>query len=149
MEKCDIHLVAGFKDAGKPSYINENLLVSKERIAVLLNEYGRESIKEGFEVRELKSGCPCCDGARFFLRDLQNFYNELRPKEIVVELSAMANLEEMHRIMQKKFSLLFVGRVRYYYVINVKTIDKRELISGPFIRTQIGYADSVVFTRHS
>ena len=148
VSKCELHIVAGFKDAGKTTYINNNLLAGKDKAAVLLNERGSELIRPGVTVRELKSGCPCCDGARFFLRDLQNFYYEFTPDEIIVELCAMANLEEIERIMQHRFSLRFIRRVRYYYVINTGTIAKRELISGPFIRTQIRYADSVILTRH-
>ena len=140
--------MAGFKGAGKTTYINNNLLICGKKAAVLLNEHGAAKIREGFTVRDLKSGCPCCDGARFFLRDLQNFYYEFTPEEIIVELSSFANLEEMYRIMQHRFSLRFLSGVRYYYVINTKTISSRELISRPFIKTQLQYADSVVLTRH-
>ncbi|MBO6137800.1 MAG: hypothetical protein J6O71_04220 [Lachnospiraceae bacterium] len=148
INKTTLHIVAGFKGAGKTTYINNNLLICGKKAAVLLNEHGAAKIREGFTVRDLKSGCPCCDGARFFLRDLQNFYYEFTPEEIIVELSSFANLEEMHRIMQHRFSLRFLSGVRYYYVINTKTISSRELISGPFIKTQLQYADSVVLTRH-
>ena len=140
--------MGGFKDAGKTTYINKNLLEPGANTAVLLNEHGRAKINKEFTVRDLKSGCPCCEGARFFLRDLQNFYYEFKPDEIVVELSAFANLEEIDRIMQKKFSLRFVGEVRYYYVINTRTVAERELISAPFIKTQERYAHTIVLTRH-
>lgn len=148
-EKCEIHIVGGFKDAGKTTYINNSLLsLAKEKTAVLLNERGREDIDERAIVRDLKSGCPCCEGARFFLRNLRNFYYEFSPKSIIVELSAMANLEEIKKIMKQSITLRFIGAVRYYYVINTKTIASRELISAPFIRTQVSCADTIVFTRH-
>ena len=53
--KTTLHIVAGFKGAGKTTYINNNLLICGKKAAVLLNEHGAASIREGFTVRDLKS----------------------------------------------------------------------------------------------
>ena len=81
MKRVDILIVAGFTGAGKTTYINSVISDGTEakKTVVILNDFGEASLKNGVLCEEWRSGCPCCEGQRFFVRDLQNVYYKYLP----------------------------------------------------------------------
>ncbi len=147
MKKTDILIIAGFTGAGKTTYINSELINGSgvDDTVVILNDFGTEPLRSGTRYVEWRSGCPCCEGQRFFVRDLQNVYYEKLPERIIIELSPMASLSEIRKIfIDRKMTLRFVREVTYIYVENMKDLEKRMRVSGPFIEEQKKAADRVI-----
>jgi len=147
LKKTDIIIVAGFTGAGKTTYINTELYngPGPEKTLVILNDFGIEVIQPEIRTVEWKSGCPCCEGQRFFVRDLQNAYYEYLPERIIIELSPMAALSEIRKIfIDRKMTLRFVREIMYVYVEKKEDIEQRMMVSGPFIREQRKAADIVI-----
>ena len=147
LKKTDILIVAGFTGAGKTTYINSELYNSPgpEKTLVILNDFGIEVIQPEIRTVEWKSGCPCCEGQRFFVRDLQNAYYEYLPDRVIIELSPMAALSEIRKIfIDRKMTLRFVGAVKYIYIENTVDLEKRMRVSGSFIIEQEKAADRVI-----
>lgn len=148
-KKADVIVVAGFTGAGKTRWIN-SLFESgcqKESTLVIINDTGRTQLIKDVRYEELKGGCPCCEGQRFFLRDLQNAYEKHKPEHIIIEVSQMASLAELRRIFDMKFSLRFVSKVEFVYVEATADAERRRLIHGDFIDEQKSNADLIVQCR--
>lgn len=147
MKKTDIIIITGFTGAGKTTFINTELLKGSDAddTVVILNDFGTVPLRSGTRYVEWRSGCPCCEGQRFFVRDLQNAYYEYLPERIIIELSPMAALSEIRRIfIDRKMTLRFVGAVKYIYIENTVDLEKRMRVSGPFIIEQEKAADRVI-----
>ncbi|MBQ7725427.1 MAG: hypothetical protein IJT63_07430 [Lachnospiraceae bacterium] len=147
MKKTDIIIITGFTGAGKTTFINTELLKGSDAddTVVILNDFGTVPLRSGTRYVEWRSGCPCCKGQRFFVRDLQNAYYEYLPERIIIELSPMAALSEIRKIfIDRKMTLRFVREIMYVYVEKKEDIEQRMMVSGPFIREQRKAADIVI-----
>ena len=147
MKKTDIIIIAGFTGAGKTTFINTELLKGSDAddTVVILNDFGTVPLRSGTRYVEWRSGCPCCEGQRFFVRDLQNAYYGYLPERIIIELSPMAVLSEIRRIfIDRKMTLRFAGEIKYVYVEKEEDIEQGMMVSGPFIMEQRKAADAVI-----
>ncbi len=93
-----VTLVYGFLGAGKTTLLRRLIprLQPLGRIAVLVNEFGREGIDQhvlrsaDVRVRELTGGCICCEVRGDLLAALVQIGREVAPERLVVEPTGLA-----------------------------------------------------------
>jgi G3E family GTPase len=102
-------IVGGFLGAGKTTLIlrlaNELPGLGLGKIALVVNDFGKIGIDgqvlgaTGLEVRQLYSGCICCQLGLDFLRTLQTLEQEYNPDLVVLEPSGVAEPGNILRLM--------------------------------------------------
>lgn len=90
-------IVCGLLGAGKTTFIQQIVKVSRERTVVLVNDFGRAGIDGeifsagGIESIELPSGCVCCTLKFDLITTLQKITETLAPQHLIIEPSGVAS----------------------------------------------------------
>lgn len=107
--KLPILIISGFLGAGKTTCI-KNLLKSinpKKKVLLIENDFGEVNVdsaifdKSKIEIRELTSGCICCNLAGDFSSELRSIVNTYDIDLIIIEPSGVGKLSEIKASCQK------------------------------------------------
>lgn len=113
-----IDIFSGFLGAGKTMLI-KSLLANKvydENTVIIENEFGEVGIdgsilrERNIEIKEINSGCICCQVTGNFIESVLEIIEKYNPKNIIIEPSGVAKLSEILNILNKdeykeKFSI--------------------------------------------
>jgi len=160
--RAPVTLLAGYLGAGKTTLLNRLLTEPHgQRIAVVINEFGEESIddklivKTDDEIIEMANGCMCCvvkDDTRDALfamkeRRLGRFGTPLVFDRVVIEASGVANPVPVMRMLLEDELLVdgytLDGVLALVDAFNIKT----QLARATEVKQQIACADVVVVNK--
>ncbi len=155
-----VTVLTGFLGAGKTTLLNRILAQPHgQRIAVIENEYGPESIDHELlitetreQIVEMNNGCLCCtvrgDLARILgeLRDKREA-GQLRFERVIVETTGMANPGPVTQTF-----FIEEDVARYYRLDGVVTVvDAKHghatLDAQPEAQSQVGFADRILLSK--
>jgi G3E family GTPase len=148
-------LFAGFLGSGKTTLI---LAVAKQaarsglRICIIVNEVGDvgidgEVLRVGdLEVRELTSGCICCQIGVDLVRTLRELEEHLRPDLVIIEASGIATPAGVLDALQYHPNQS-VTSIQTITVVDPTRFEALHEVLTPLIEAQIAGADRVVITK--
>lgn len=153
--KVKIDIFSGFLGAGKTQLmkklIEEN--VYNEKIAIIENEFGEISIDSGIlretnvEVKEINSGCICCQVTGDFKNALLEVIKEYSPTRLLIEPSGVAKLSDIKNIFLENELSNITEINNVITVIDPFKIDIYLNNFKKFYRDQVSFADKIIFSR--
>jgi len=153
--KVKIDIFSGFLGAGKTllmkKLIEEN--VYKEKIAIVENEFGEVSIDGGIlresnvKVKEINSGCICCQVTGDFKDAIHEVISEYSPTRLIIEPSGVAKLSDIKNIFLEKDLINITEIHNVITVIDPLKIDTYLNNFKKFYKDQVVSADKIVFSR--
>lgn len=153
--KVKIDIFSGFLGAGKTllmkKLLEEN--VYKEKIAIVENEFGEVSIdgnilrETNVEVREINSGCICCQVTGDFKNALLEVISEYSPSRLLIEPSGVAKLSDIKNIFLEKELVNITELDNVITVVDPLKINAYITNFRSFYRDQVASADKIVFSR--
>lgn len=153
--KVKIDIFSGFLGAGKTllmkKLIEEN--VYKEKIAIVENEFGEVSIDGGIlresnvEVKEINSGCICCQVTGDFKDAIHEVISEYSPTRLIIEPSGVSKLSDIKNIFLEKDLIDITEIHNVITVIDPLKIDTYLNNFKKFYKDQVVSADKIVFSR--
>ncbi|AOR23328.1 CobW family GTP-binding protein [Clostridium taeniosporum] len=150
-----IDIFSGFLGAGKTMLI-KNLLSNKiydENTVIIENEFGEVGIdgtilkERNIEIKEINSGCICCQVTGNFIDSVLEIIDKYNPKNIIVEPSGVAKLSEILNILNKNH---YKDKFSINRIITVVDAQRYEMYLNnfdEFYKDQIRKAKVVVFSR--
>lgn len=153
--KVKIDIFSGFLGAGKTLLMKKLLEegVYKEKIAIIENEFGEVSIdgdilrETNVEVREINSGCICCQVTGDFKNALLEVISEYSPTRLLIEPSGVAKLSDIKNIFLEKELIDITEIDNVITVIDPLKIDVYLNNFKKFYKDQVISADKIVFSR--
>ncbi len=144
-------VVTGMLGAGKTSFIQHYLRNAKERVVVLVNDFGKagvdgEILSQGSaDVIELPSGCVCCTLRFDLMGTLNRVLNDLDPEHLIIEPSGVASPSGVIGALRE------TGITRYAIVTIVDPVDFLDFYDsemwGRFLEDQIERADILLINK--
>lgn len=107
--KIKIDIYSGFLGAGK-TYLMKKLITEgayEKNIAIIENEFGEVSIdaailrQSNIEVREINSGCICCQVTGDFKEAVLEVIKKYSPERIIIEPSGVAKLTDIVKVFRE------------------------------------------------
>lgn len=153
--KVKIDIFSGFLGAGKTLLMKKLLEegVYTEKIAIIENEFGEVSIDGGIlretniEVREINSGCICCQVTGDFKDALLQVISDYSPTRLLIEPSGVAKLSDIKNIFSGKDLIDITEVDNVITVIDPLKIDVYLNNFKKFYKDQVISADKIVFSR--
>jgi len=144
-------IVAGMLGAGKTTFISNYLRERREKVVVLVNDFGKLGIdgeiisSDGYECIELPSGCVCCTLKYDFVTTIGKVRNELSPEHLIIEPSGVASPSAVAEALD----LLGIEKVSVVLVVDLtEFLDIYESgMYGRFFEDQVRYADLVLLNK--
>lgn len=148
-------IISGFLGSGKTTLLLG--LVRKLTAAdgfdfvILENEVGEISIdgalfeRQGLRVKELYSGCVCCQLAGDLVVTLREIKDVLDPDCVILEASGLAKVESILETLKK-----YYGELEGTLVLTLADLERFELYLEepmPFVINQLKHADLVVLNK--
>jgi len=143
-------LVTGFLGAGKTTLLCHLLKTTPQRVAVLMNEFGKLGIdtatikREQIHVKELTGGCVCCSlqgELTAALKDLQHSYH---PDIILIETTGLAEPDALILTLEKSLKGFILETVVTVAdadgLLRFSTINATE-------RSQLAAADIIILNK--
>ncbi|MGL5084890.1 MAG: CobW family GTP-binding protein, partial [Clostridium sp.] len=124
-----------------------------EKIAIVENEFGEVSIdgdilrETNVEVREINSGCICCQVTGDFKDALLEVISEYSPSRLLIEPSGVAKLSDIKNIFLEKDLVDITELDNVITVIDPKKIDSYLTNFKSFYKDQVVSADKIIFSR--
>ena len=153
--KTKIDIVSGFLGAGKTTIIRKLILeeYKDEKVVVLENEFGKVNIdgqllkNNGVLVKEMTSGCICCDLSGNFDEAIIEILKSFSPDRIIVEPTGIAMLSQVINgcISNKCSDLVELNMV--ITVVDVKRFKLSHSFSKVFLENQIKATQSVILSK--
>lgn len=153
--KVKIDIFSGFLGAGKTllmkKLLEEN--VYNEKIAIVENEFGEVSIDGGIlretnvEVREINSGCICCQVTGDFKNALLQVISEYNPSRLLIEPSGVAKLSDIKKVFLEEDLENITEIDNVITVIDPLKIDAYLTNFKNFYKDQVTSADKIIFSR--
>ncbi|MGL5245024.1 MAG: GTP-binding protein [Sarcina sp.] len=149
-----IDIISGFLGAGKTTLIKKliNEELNKEKIAIIENEYGEIGIdgdilkNSGLEVKEITSGCICCNITGDFTECLKEIISEYRPERVIIEPSGVAKLSQI--IESIKQANIKGSRINMKIaVVDAQNVELYIKNFGEFYKNQIINANTIILSR--
>jgi G3E family GTPase len=148
--RTPVTLITGPLGSGKTTLLRHLLDVARQRIAILMNEFGEIAIDsqiiEGKNVRiaELGGGCVCCSLLGEFEAAVTEVIDAVHPDRIIVETTGVAEPEAVMFDIQEN-----LPRVRLDGVVTVADADAmmRYPRLGQTGRAQIEAADLILLNK--
>ncbi|MGN0143680.1 MAG: GTP-binding protein, partial [Clostridium sp.] len=153
--KVIVDIFSGFLGSGKTMLIKKFLsehAYSKNTV-IIENEFGEVSIdgeilrESNIEVKEINSGCICCQVSGKFDDAVFEVINKYNPEQIIIEPSGVAKLSEILNILTNiKFSHMLEIR-NVFTLIDILNYEKYVNNFKEFYINQIENADTIVLSR--
>jgi G3E family GTPase len=92
-------IITGYLGSGKTSLVNHLVNVSKERLAILMNEFGEIAVDskiiqgKNFNLVELAGGCACCSLTGELDTAVREITEKVKPERIIIETTGVAEPE--------------------------------------------------------
>jgi G3E family GTPase len=148
-------IVSGFLGSGKTTLLLGLVrrLTSEDgfKIVILENEVGEISIdgafleKQGLQVKELYSGCVCCQLAGDLVVTLKDIKEALHPDCVILEASGLARVENIMDTLDR-----YYRELEGTLVVSLADVERFELYLEepiPFVINQLKHADLVVLNK--
>ncbi|WP_411170377.1 CobW family GTP-binding protein [Clostridium sp. MB05] len=108
--KVNIDIYSGFLGAGKTMLIKKLIKEGhyEREIAIIENEFGEVSIDgailrdSNIEVKEINSGCICCQVKGDFKKAILEVIEKYNPSRIIIEPSGVAKLTDIIKVFKDK-----------------------------------------------
>lgn len=150
-----VDIFSGFLGAGKTmlikKLINENAYGNN--IAIIENEFGEVGIdgailkETNIEVKEINSGCICCQVSGKFGDAVFEVINKYKPEVIIIEPSGVAKLSEILNVLG---GIKFDGKIsirNIFTLIDIQNYDIYLKNFKEFYENQIKKANKIVLSR--
>ena len=148
-------IITGFLGSGKTTFLLGLVrgLISREGLdfVILENEVGEISIDgaylemQGLQVKELFSGCVCCQLAGDLVVTLRDIKEALDPDCVLLEASGLARIESIRDTLDK-----YCPEVGKPLVITLVDLERPELFMEepiPFVINQVKLADLLILNK--
>ena len=148
-------IISGFLGSGKTTLLLGLVrrLTSEDGfdLVILENEVGEISIdgafleKQGLQVKELYSGCVCCQLAGDLVVTLKDIKEVLHPDCVILEASGLARVENIIDTLDK-----YYGELEGTLIVSLADLERFELYLEepmPFVINQLKHADLVVLNK--
>ena len=153
--KITVDIFSGFLGAGKTMLIKKLLLEKayNKNTVIIENEFGEVSIdgeilrESNIEVKEINSGCICCQVSGKFDDAVLEVINKYKPESIIIEPSGVAKLSEVINILTNiKFSHMVEIR-NIFTLVDVRNFDNYIKNFKEFYVNQLKNAHKIVLSR--
>lgn len=144
-----VNIIAGFLGSGKTTLLKNVLggLVQREKIAVLVNEFGDVGLDgstlqgESIDMIELASGCICCSMKADLMKAAQEIATRINPHRLFIEATGIArpldvletlshpevmpllSFEPVVTVIDASKFFLFLRRLPHLYEAQIKSAD--------------------------
>ncbi|UNC91569.1 CobW family GTP-binding protein [Candidatus Contubernalis alkaliaceticus] len=150
-----VKIVSGFLGSGKTTLVKHLLEHSGPGTAVLVNEFGDVGIDgelfqgENVDIVELPSGCICCALKNDLILSINELYEKVDPKILIIEPSGVATLSD---VMESLTIELIKAPIELEAIITViepdLLLEDQEFENlGRFYYDQIGNADLILINK--
>jgi len=150
-----VDIFSGFLGAGKTMLIKK-LLNEKaygKNTVIIENEFGEVGIdgdilkENNVEVKEINSGCICCQVSGSFGEAVLEVIDKYKPENIIIEPSGVAKLSEILNILEgAKFQNKIEVR-NIFTLVDIKNYDMYIKNFREFYENQIRKANKIVLSR--
>ena len=153
--KITVDIFSGFLGAGKTMLIKKLLLEEayNKNTVIIENEFGEVSIdgeilrESNIEVKEINSGCICCQVSGKFDEAVLEVINKYKPESIIIEPSGVAKLSEITNILTNiKFSHMLEIR-NIFTLVDIRNYENYMKNFKEFYLNQIKNAGKIVLSR--
>lgn len=153
--KITVDIFSGFLGAGKTMLIKKLLLENSynKNTVIIENEFGEVSIdgeilrESNIEVKEINSGCICCQVSGKFDDAVLEVINKYKPQNIIIEPSGVAKLSEVVNMLTNiKFSHMLEVR-NIFTLIDIRNYENYVKNFKEFYVNQIKNANKIILSR--
>lgn len=153
--KVKIDIFSGFLGAGKTLLIKKLLEenIYNEKIAIVENEFGEVSIDGGILresnvcVKEINSGCICCQVTGDFKTAIHEVISEYSPTRLIIEPSGVAKLSDIKNIFLEDDLINITELDNVITVVDPLKIDTYLSNFKKFYKDQVTSADKIILSR--
>lgn len=153
--KTQIDIFSGFLGAGKTMLIKKLLMenVYSKNTIIIENEFGEVGIdgdvlkESNIEVKEINSGCICCQVSGNFSKAVTEVIEKYNPANIIIEPSGVAKLSEILKLLKEEE---YKDKIEIRNIITVIDIQNYEIYIKnfkDFYENQIRNAYKIVLSR--
>ena len=153
--KTTVDIFSGFLGAGKTMLIKKLLSekVYDKNTVIIENEFGEVGIdgsilkESNIEVKEINSGCICCEVSGDFGDAVFEVLNKYNPDTIIIEPSGVAKLSEILKTLE---GIKFQDKIHIrniFTLIDIKNYDIYLKNFKEFYENQIKKANKIVLSR--
>lgn len=153
--KTTVDIFSGFLGAGKTMLIKKLLSekVYDKNTVIIENEFGEVGIdgsilkESNIEVKEINSGCICCEVSGDFGDAVFEVLNKYKPNTIIIEPSGVAKLSEILKTLE---GIKFQDKINIrniFTLIDIKNYDIYLKNFKEFYENQIKKANKIVLSR--
>jgi len=149
-------LVCGFLGAGKTTFIKNRLQESREKTAVLVNEFGRlgmdgDEIGESGRVRiiEIPGGCICCSQSAKLADAVRKIVHKFRPERLLIEPSGVAEASAVIKELTQGLSCREIKLESVVTIVDAANFleDIQPGAFGGFFMDQLVNADIILINK--
>lgn len=146
-----IQIVSGFLGAGKTTFLNKYLPYLNGKTVVIENEFGevgldKKLIKNGVPVKEINSGCICCNLVTDFKNGIEEIISKYSPDRIIVEPSGVAQLSDIIKVcnvIDKNIDIEIEDKI---VIVDACSFEDCVDVFGNFYLDQLANASLVFFS---
>ena len=147
-----LYLITGFLGAGKTTFLKELItLFRNKRLALIINEFGKESIDgvffkdKGAALSEISNGSIFCSCKLDQFEQVLKNIAQKKPDVIIIEASGLSNPQTVHRILgQPDFSTLdYKGSICLVDALNFHKV----LYTALACKQQLSVADMIIINK--
>lgn len=153
--KVQVDIFSGFLGSGKTMLIKKllNEKIYGKNTVIIENEFGEVGIdgdilkESNIEVKEINSGCICCQVSGDFGDAIFEVVNKYKPDNIIIEPSGVAKLSEILNILE---GIKFQHKIEIrniFTLIDIRNYDMYLKNFKEFYENQIRKANKLVLSR--
>jgi len=153
--KTRVDIFSGFLGAGKTMLIKKllNEKVYGKNTVIIENEFGEVGIdgdilkESNIQVKEINSGCICCQVSGNFGEAVFEVINNYKPDNIIIEPSGVAKLSEILKILDGVNFKHKIELRNIFTLIDIQNYDMYLKNFKEFYENQIRNANKIVLSR--
>lgn len=154
-DATDIYIISGFLGAGKTTFIQKLLNESfkSNKVVLIENDFGEINIDSkllggcGIEVKEISSGCICCNLSGDFVKAVKEITDKLRPDKIIIEPSGVGKLSDIIKALENPKIKSLINIKTKITLADAKRCKMYLNNFGEFFENQIQNADTILLSR--